>query len=87
MKQEIKQKIIDEFKTHEDDTGSPEIQIALLTREIQDLLSHLDDHPKDVHSKRGLLKKVGERKKLLRYLKTNNKKRYKKLIKNLGLRK
>ena len=87
MKQETKQQIIDKFKTHKDDTGSPEIQIALLTKEIKDLLEHLKQHPKDVHSKRGLLKKVAERKKLLRYLKTNNEKRYSKLIKTLELRK
>jgi small subunit ribosomal protein S15 len=87
MKQETKQQIIDKFKTHKKDTGSPEIQIALLTKEIKDLLEHLKQHPKDVHSKRGLLKKVAERKKLLRYLKTNNEKRYTTLIKKLELRK
>ncbi len=87
MKQKTKQKIIDQYKTHKEDTGSPEVQIALLTEEIKELLEHLNNHPKDVHSKKGLLKKVAERKKLLRYLKTNEKKRYKKLIKKLGLKK
>ncbi len=87
MKQEEKQKIIEKFKTHEKDTGSPEIQVALLTKEIEDLLEHLKKHSKDVHSKRGLLKMVAERKKILKHLKSKSEKRYKDLIKKLGLKK
>lgn len=87
MQQKTKQEIIEKYKTHKGDTGSPEVQIALLTKEIKDLLEHLKQHPKDIHSRKGLLKKVSERKKLLRFLKTNDGKRYKKLIKNLGLKK
>ena len=83
MKQEKKQEIIEQFKTHDKDTGSPEIQIALLAEEIKDLLKHLKKHSKDIHSKRGLLKMVTERKKLLKYLESKSEKRYKNLIKKL----
>ena len=82
----IKQIIIDEFKTHEGDTGSPEVQIAILTRRINDLNEHLRVHKKDHHSRRGLLKMVGKRRNLLRYLKNNDIERYRTLIKKLQIR-
>ncbi|KXB71697.1 MULTISPECIES: 30S ribosomal protein S15 [Peptoniphilus] len=82
----IKQIIIDEFKTHEGDTGSPEVQIALLTRRINDLNEHLRIHKKDHHSRRGLLKMVGKRRNLLRYLKNSDIERYRTLIKKLQIR-
>ncbi len=84
---EEKQKIIEEYKVHENDTGSSEVQLAILTQEINNLTEHLKAHKKDFHSRRGLLKKVGRRRRLLEYLKTKDTERYKKLIKNLGLRK
>jgi len=87
MKQEIKQAIIEKYKTHKSDTGSPEVQIALLSEEINSLLEHLKEHRKDLHSKRGLLKMISERRKLLKYLKTKDEKRYKSLIKKVGLKK
>ncbi|WP_282924437.1 30S ribosomal protein S15 [Peptoniphilus genitalis] len=82
----IKQIIIDEFKTHEGDTGSPEVQIAILTRRINDLNEHLKIHKKDHHSRRGLLKMVGKRRNLLRYLKNSDIERYRTLIKKLQIR-
>ena len=82
----IKQIIIDEFKTHEGDTGSPEVQIAILTRRINDLNEHLRVHKKDHHSRRGLLKMVGKRRNLLRYLKNSDTERYRTLIKKLQIR-
>lgn len=82
----IKKIIIDEFKTHEGDTGSPEVQIAILTRRINDLNEHLRVHKKDHHSKRGLLKMVGKRRNLLRYLKNTDIERYRTLIKKLQIR-
>ena len=82
----IKQIIIDEFKTHEGDTGSPEVQIAILTRRINDLNEHLSIHKKDHHSRRGLLKMVGKRRNLLRYLKNSDIERYRTLIKKLQIR-
>ncbi|GAG73616.1 unnamed protein product, partial [marine sediment metagenome] len=72
---------------HENDTGSSEVQLAILTQEINNLTEHLKAHKKDFHSRRGLLKKVGRRRRLLEYLKTRDTGRYKKLIKKLGLRK
>ncbi len=84
--QERKQQIIDEYKTHENDTGSPEVQIAILTENIQNLTEHLRDHKKDHHSRRGLLKMVGQRRRLLAYLKNKDVKRYSALIEKLGLR-
>ena len=84
---EEKSKIIKEFKLHETDTGSAEVQIGLLTEEIKRLLLHLKKHPKDFHSKRGLLKMVAKRKKLLTYLKEENTRRYNKVIKEIGLKK
>jgi small subunit ribosomal protein S15 len=73
---EQKEKIIAEYKLHNLDTGSSEVQIALLSEEIKQLLSHLKKHPKDFHSKRGLLKMVSKRKSLLNYLKRNNIEKY-----------
>ena len=84
---EEKTKIIKKYKLHEADTGSPEVQIALLTEEIKKLLLHLKKHPKDFHSKRGLLKMVAKRKKLLNYLKDEDIRRYNKTIKAIGLKK
>lgn len=84
---EIKQNIIDEYKTHEGDTGSPEVQVAILTYRINDLNEHLKEHHKDFHSRRGLLKMVGQRRNLLKYLKDTDIERYRSLIARLGLRK
>lgn len=83
---EKKQEIIGEFKTHDNDTGSPEVQIAILTHRINELNTHLKDHKKDHHSRRGLLKMVGHRRNLLNYLKKKDISRYRELIKKLGLR-
>lgn len=82
-----KTKIIEKFKQHDGDTGSPEVQVALLTDRISHLTEHFKTHKKDNHSRRGLLKMVGNRRSLLDYLKKTNVDRYKKLIKDLGLRK
>ena len=82
-----KQKIIKEHQAHEKDTGSSEIQVALLTKQITELIEHLKHHPKDHHSRRGLLKMVGNRKKFLDYLKKTNSKNYSALVKKLGLKK
>ena len=84
---EEKEKLAKKYKLHDTDTGSPEVQIALLTEEIKQLLLHLKKHPKDFHSKRGLLKMVSKRKSLLSYLKGENEKRYNALVKKLGLKK
>lgn len=81
-----KREIISEYKTHEGDTGSPEVQIAMLTYRINELNSHLKEHKKDHHSRRGLLKMVGHRRNLLNYLKNKDITRYRKLIERLGLR-
>ena len=83
---ETKQNLISEYKTHETDTGSPEVQVALLTYRIRELTDHLKIHKKDFHSRRGLLKMVGRRRKLLNYLKENYFGRYQNLIQRLGLR-
>ncbi len=83
---EQKKKIIDEFKIHEKDTGSPEVQIALLTERIKYLTEHLKVHRKDHHSKRGLMKLVGRRRRLLNYLKRLDVKRYLKIKERLGIR-
>jgi len=80
-----KDKIIEKFKIHANDTGSPEVQIAILTTEIKDLTNHLKTHKKDFSSRRGLLKKVGQRRRLLRYLERESKKRYSKLLEKLKL--
>lgn len=82
-----KQEIIKEHGRHEGDTGSPEVQIALLTERINSLTDHLKMHKKDHHSRRGLLKMVGQRRNLLAYLKENDLERYRTLIARLGLRK
>lgn len=84
---EDKKDIIDKFKAHEDDTGSTEVQVAILTSKINMLNEHLKKNKKDHHSRRGLVMMVGSRKRLLGYLKNNDIGRYKKLIKKLGLRK
>ncbi len=82
-----KQTIINEFKLHENDTGSPEVQIALLSKRINYLTEHFKVHKKDHHSRRGLLKLVSQRKKLLDYLRRHDRERYEKLIGRLELRK
>lgn len=87
MLEENKKAIIENFKTHENDTGSPEVQIALLTERINHLNEHLKTHKKDHHSRRGLLKMVGKRRSLLNYLKAKDIERYREIIKKLGLRK
>ncbi len=87
LDQERKKELIEKFRTHEKDTGSPEIQIALLSERIRYLTEHFKVHKKDHHSRRGLLKMVGRRRKLLNYLKENSLERYRKLIEQLGLRK
>ena len=83
----VKDKIIAEFSTHKNDTGSPQVQIAVLTADIKDITKHLQEHKHDFSSRRGLLKKVGQRRKLLKYLQLEDFKSYNKLIKQLGLRK
>ena len=87
MTNEVKQQIMTEYAVHEGDTGSPEVQIAVLTFRINELNAHLDIHKKDHHSRRGLLKMVGHRRNLLAYLQKNDIERYRALIKKLGLRK
>ena len=87
MTQQEKQEIMKEYATHEGDTGSPEVQIAVLTKRINDLNAHLKEHPHDHHSRRGLLKMVGSRRRLLAYLKSKDIERYRGLIAKLGLRK
>jgi len=82
-----KQDIVGKFKTHDKDTGSPEVQVALLTERIVYLTEHFKTHKKDHHSRRGLLKLVGQRRRLLDYLKDKDGSRYKKLIEGLGIRK
>ena len=86
ISKERKNEIINEFKIHETDTGSPEVQIAVLTEEINKLNEHLRVHKKDHHSRRGLLKMVGRRRNLLTYLRNKDVQRYRVLINNLGLR-
>jgi small subunit ribosomal protein S15 len=83
---ERKLEIIEKFKTHEGDTGSPEVQIALLSGRITYLTEHFRSHKKDHHSRRGLLKIVGQRRRLLDYLKKKNVERYRVIIKELGIR-
>jgi small subunit ribosomal protein S15 len=82
-----KQNVIQDSKVHEKDTGSPEVQVALLTRRIEELTSHLKKNNKDRHSRRGLLQMVADRRKHLKYLETNNKRRYNALVKKLDLKK
>ena len=85
--QEKRREIIEQFKTHERDTGSPEVQIALLSERIRYLTDHFKVHKRDHHSRRGLLKLVGQRRRLLNYLKENKLDRYRTVIDRLGLRK
>ena len=82
-----KQEIIEKFATHEGDTGSPEVQVALLSDRISYLTDHFKTHAKDHHSRRGLLKMVGQRRSLLKYLQNKDIKRYRSLIQELGIRK
>ena len=84
---EAKTAIMAEFKLHESDTGSPEVQIAMLTRRIKDITGHLKEHAKDFSTRRGLLKLIGQRRRLLDYLKRKDISRYRSLIKTLGIRK
>ncbi len=83
---ESKDVIIEEYATHDEDTGSPEVQVALLTTRIQHLTEHLREHKHDFHSRRGLLKMVGRRRRLLKYLQKKDVERYRTLISRLGLR-
>jgi small subunit ribosomal protein S15 len=87
LEKKEKEKLVKEYKIHEEDTGSPEVQVALLTKEIDRLVSHLKKHPKDFGSKKGFLKMVAKRKKFLNYLKEVNVKRYNLLIKRVGIKK
>ncbi len=87
MLKEQKNAIIEEYKTHEGDTGSPEVQIALLTKRINDLTEHLKANKNDHHSRRGLLKMVGHRRNLLSYLMKKDVERYRAIIARLGIRK
>lgn len=83
---EVKTQVIGEYHIHDGDTGSPEVQVALLTRRIQDLTGHLNEHKHDLHSRRGLLKLVGQRRRMLAYLNRTSPERYRELIARLGLR-
>ena len=87
LETEKKREIIESYRIHESDTGSPEVQVALLTDRIQYLTEHFKTHKKDHHSRRGLLKLVGQRRRLLTYLKDTNIEKYRGLISRLGLRK
>lgn len=82
----VKENVIKETKRHDSDTGSPEAQVALLTRQIEELSTHLRKHKKDFHSRRGLLQMVADRRKQLKYLEKKNEKAYNALIKKLGLK-
>ncbi|MBU2576023.1 30S ribosomal protein S15 [Patescibacteria group bacterium] len=82
-----KDRIIEKYKTHKNDTGSPEVQIAILTAEIKELTEHLKEHKKDYSSRRGLIKKVAQRRKLLQYLQRENEKSYEDITKKLKIRK
>ena len=84
---EAKQQVIRDYRVHDNDTGSPEVQIALLTTRIQQLTEHFKTHGKDHHSRRGLLKLVGQRRRLLDYLKKKDDARYRSTIERLGIRK
>ena len=83
---EEKKELINKFRLHEGDTGSPEVQVALLTHRISYLTDHLKEHKKDHHSRRGLLQLVGRRRRLLNYVKNKDVKRYRTIIESLGLR-
>ena len=84
---EVKSQIVEKYRVHESDTGSPEVQVALLTNRITELTEHFKTHTKDHHSRRGLLKLVGRRRRLLDYLKGKDLERYRTTIERLGLRK
>lgn len=84
---EVKSQIIEEYRVHDTDTGSPEVQVALLTQRITELTEHFKIHKKDHHGRRGLLKLVGQRRRLLEYLKKQDLDRYRSTIERLGLRK
>lgn len=83
---EVKKEVIDEYRVHDGDTGSPEVQVALLTSRINELTEHFKTHKKDHHGRRGLLKMVGRRRRLLAYVKGKDIERYRTLIQRLGLR-
>ena len=87
LQQEKKNELIGKFRTHESDTGSPEVQVAILTERINLLTGHFSTHKKDHNSRRGLLKMVGQRRRLLSYLRRSSTDRYQKLIETLGIRK
>ncbi|MEI3530163.1 MAG: 30S ribosomal protein S15 [Bacilli bacterium] len=87
LTKDVKENIVKKYARHEGDTGSPEVQIAILTEEIKTLTEHLKEHKHDNHSKRGLLKKVGQRRSLLNYLVKTDVTRYREIVKSLGLRK
>lgn len=87
MPQDTKKQVIDKFKTHEGDTGSPEVQVALLSQRIQNVVSHLKGHDHDNHSRRGLLSMINKRRRLLHYLVRKAPERYKDIINKLGLSK
>jgi len=87
MVKEVKQDIISKYRLHENDTGSPEVQVAILTERINHLNEHLKVHKKDHHSRRGLLKMVGQRRGLLNYLQDSNIERYRSIVEKLNLRK
>lgn len=86
LKPKQKEKIVKEHQTHKTDTGSPETQVALFSEEIKELISHLKKHPKDFHSKRGLLKMMSKRRGLLKFLQKKSEKRYNSIVKKLGLK-
>ncbi|NLY54298.1 MAG: 30S ribosomal protein S15 [Firmicutes bacterium] len=86
LNQVNKREIIEKYKLHENDTGSPEVQIALLTERIKSLSAHLQEHKKDHHSRRGLYMMIGQRRKLLNYLRQTDVERYRTLIEQLGIR-
>ena len=86
LQKEHQDEIVEDYQVHDTDTGSPEVQIALLTERIAALTEHLRDHPHDHHSRRGLFKMVGRRRRLLRYLSRKDTERYRTLIERLGLR-
>lgn len=86
LDKKAKERIIEKFKTHATDTGSPQVQIAILTEEMKQLSEHLKEHKKDFSSRRGLVKKVGERRRLLRYLSREDEKGFTKLVEQLKLK-
>ena len=87
MMKDVKQEIITTYATHEGDTGSPEVQIAILSKRIADLTEHLKVNPKDHHSRRGMFKMIGNRRNLLNYLQKKDIERYRAIVEKLGLRK